>query len=91
MFSILKEISTNPRFKDYKCVFCCYTKTIEKAKKRIFDVYGFENVELAIEILIYIVNILPQQKYIATDNSFPPYFFKKGRAGFPEYMAWYAS
>ena len=82
MFSILKEISTNPRFKDYKCVFVVTQKTIEKAKKRIFDVYGFENVELAIRNSNIYCKYLATAKYIATDNSFPPYFLKRAEQVF---------
>ena len=77
MFSMLKEISTNPRFKDYKCIFVVTQKTIEKAKHRIFDVYGFENIELVIRNSNLYCKYLATAKYIATDNSFPPYFLKR--------------
>ena len=76
MFSMLKELKTNPRWKDYKCAFVVTEDTIEKAKKRM-AFYGFENVILSVRNSKEYLKHLATAKYVMTDNSFPPYFNKR--------------
>ena len=37
MFSMLKELNTNPRWKEYTCAFVVTEDTMEKAKKRMAE------------------------------------------------------
>ena len=76
MFSMLKELNTNPRWKDYTCAFVVNEDTIEKAKKRI-ALYDFERVCLVTRNSKVYLKQLATAKYIMTDNSFPPYFHKR--------------
>ncbi len=77
MFSMLKELKTNPRWNDYKCAFVVTEDTIEKAKKRM-AFYGFEDVILSVRNSKAYLKHLATAKYVMTDNSFPPYFNKRG-------------
>ena len=76
MFSMLKELKTNPRWKEYKCAFVVTEDTIEKAKKRM-AFYGFEDVILSVRNSKEYLKHLATAKYVMTDNSFPPYFNKR--------------
>ncbi len=76
MFAMLKELQTNPCWKDYTCAFVVTEDTIEKAKKRM-AFYGFEGVILSIRNSKAYLKHLATAKYVMTDNSFPPYFNKR--------------
>ena len=76
MFSMLKELQTNPKWQDYTCVFVVTEKTIDKAKKRM-SFYGFDRVRLAVRNSHSYCKYLATAKYLLTDNSFPPYFYKR--------------
>lgn len=76
MFSMLREIKTNPRFSEYKVVFVVTENTINDAKKRM-QKYGFNDVILSIRSAKDYCKYLATAKYIMTDNSFPPYFNKR--------------
>ncbi len=76
MFAMLKELKTNPRWKNYKCAFVVTADTIEKAKKRM-EFYGFSDVILSIRNSNDYLKHLATAKYVMTDNSFPPYFNKR--------------
>ncbi len=76
MFSMLKEIETNSRWSDYKCVFVVTEDTKEKAKNRM-DFYGFKKVGLVERNSNEYCRFLATAKYLMTDNSFPPYFDKR--------------
>lgn len=76
MFSMLKELKTNPRWKDYKCAFVVTEDTIEKAKKRM-AFYGFDDVIFSVRNSKEYLKHLATAKYVMTDNSFPPYFNKR--------------
>lgn len=76
MFSMLKELKTNPRWADYNCAFVVTEDTIEKAKKRM-AFYGFKNVILSVRNSKDYLKHLATAKYVMTDNSFPPYFNKR--------------
>lgn len=76
MFSMLNELNSNPRWKDYKTVFVVTENTIDAAKKRM-EFYGFDRVILAIRNSKPYCRYLATAKYVMTDNSFPPYFVKR--------------
>ena len=78
MFSMLKELQTNPKWQDYTCVFVVTEKTIDKAKKRM-SFYGFDRVRLAVRNSHSYCRYLATAKYLLTDNSFPPYFYKRDK------------
>lgn len=76
MFSMLKEIMTNPEWKDYKAVFSVTEDTAKSAKARM-DFYGFERVVVSLRNSDEYCKYLATAKYLMTDNSFPPYFNKR--------------
>lgn len=76
MFSMLKELNTNPRWKEYTCAFVVTEDTMEKAKKRM-AFYGFKDVVLSVRNSKEYLKHLATAKYVMTDNSFPPYFNKR--------------
>lgn len=76
MFSMLKELKTNPRWKEYTCAFVVTEDTIEKAKKRM-AFYEFKDVILSVRNSKEYLKHLATAKYVMTDNSFPPYFNKR--------------
>ncbi len=76
MFSMLKELKTNPRWQEYTCAFVVTEDTIEKARKRM-EFYGFKDVILSIRNSKAYLKHLATAKYVMTDNSFPPYFNKR--------------
>ena len=76
MFSMLKELQTNPKWQNYTCVFVVTEKTIDKAKKRM-NFYGFDNVHVVVRNSHLYCKYLATAKYLLTDNSFPPYFYKR--------------
>ncbi len=76
MFSMLKELKTNPRWADYTCAFVVTEATLEKARKRM-SFYGFKGVILSVRNSEDYLRYLATAKYIMTDNSFPPYFNKR--------------
>lgn len=76
MFSMLKEIETNSRWSEYKSAFVVTEDTLSKAQKRM-NFYGFKNVKLVVRNSNEYCKLLATAKYIMTDNSFPPYFYKR--------------
>lgn len=76
MFSMLRELKTNPRWKDYKCVFVVTKNTFEKAQQRM-KFYDFGDVILCVRNSKEYSRYLATAKYLMTDNSFPPYFDKR--------------
>ncbi len=76
MFSMLKELCTNKRWSDYKCVFTVTEETAQAARERM-KAYGFDNVILSVRNSKLYCKYLAAAKYIMTDNSFPPYFIKR--------------
>ena len=76
MFSMLREICKNPKYTDYTCVFTVTENTLSKAEKRM-SFYGFDRVILAVRNSNEYKKYLATAKYLMTDNSFPPYFFKR--------------
>lgn len=76
MFSMLREISTNEKYKKYTCVFVVTNATSKKAKSRM-DFYGFDRVKLVVRNSNEYSKYLATAKYVMTDNSFPPFFDKR--------------
>lgn len=76
MFSMLNELNANPRWSDYTTVFVVTQKTLKAAEKRM-KFYGFDRVILAVRDSDSYCKYLATAKYLLTDNSFPPYFYKR--------------
>ncbi|MGN1202951.1 MAG: CDP-glycerol glycerophosphotransferase family protein, partial [Eubacterium sp.] len=76
MFSMLKELNSNPRWSEYKTVFVVTDDTIKAAESRM-KLYGFNKVFLAVRDSNIYCKYLATAKYLMTDNSFPPYFNKR--------------
>ncbi len=76
MFSMLKELKVNPRWREYKTVFVVTENTLEKAQSRM-GFYGFSDVVLVKRDTKSYCKYLATAGYIMTDNSFPPYFNKR--------------
>lgn len=81
MFSMLKEIETNPRWSEYKTVFVVTENTADRARERM-SFYGFNRVTLLVRNSKAYCKALATAKYIMTDNSFPPYFQKRNEQVF---------
>lgn len=75
MFAMLKEIKTNPKYKEYKCIFVVTKSNIEKAKVRMKN-YNID-VILCIRNTNLYYKYLATSKYLFNDNSFPPCFIKR--------------
>lgn len=76
MFSMLREIKTNPRWQEYKTVFVVNDNNVIRAQKRM-DFYGFDDVVICVRNSKEYCRYLAGAKYLMTDNSFPPYFNKR--------------
>lgn len=76
MFSMLKELNTNPRWNEYRTVFVVTEKTVSSARARM-KFYGFDKVIITIRDSGDYCKYLATAKFIMTDNSFPPYFNKR--------------
>lgn len=76
MFALLKELKTNPKWSSFKVVFVVTEKTLAKADARM-KFYGFSDVVLVKRNSKKYSEYLATAKFLATDNSFPPYFHKR--------------
>lgn len=76
MFSMLRELNTNPRWSEYITAFVVTDSTMKAAKNRM-KLYGFDKVILVVRDSDLYCRYLAQAKYLLTDNSFPPYFNKR--------------
>ena len=88
MFAMLKEVCTNPRWSSYKPIFVVTEASIDAARKRM-QFYGFDHVELCVRNSDAYCRQLATAKYLATDNSFPPFFNK--RAGQVYLNTWHGT
>lgn len=75
MFALAKELCVNPRWKNFKVYWVITDDTKESAKKR-FETYGY-SIEFINRTSDQYAQLLACVKYLATDNSFPPYFSKR--------------
>lgn len=76
MFALLRELKTNLKWKDMKCVFVVTEGTKETAPKRMAE-YGFEDIIYVERLSKQYNRYLATCRVLATDNSFPPYFHKR--------------
>lgn len=76
MFALLRELQTNEQWKHMETVFVVTKDNYQKASARM-DFYNFQNVVLVERLSKKYNKYLSRAKYIATDNSFPPYFHKR--------------
>ena len=75
MFALLREINVNPKWKDFHAIFVVTEDTMEAAKTRL-SFYNYK-AKLVIRNSQEYMKYLATCKYVATDNSFPPYFHKR--------------
>ncbi|MDY4769741.1 MAG: CDP-glycerol glycerophosphotransferase family protein [Lachnospiraceae bacterium] len=75
MFAILRELNTNEKWKHMEPVFVVTDANEEKAKSR-FEFYNL-NARTVVRNTKEYCRILAVAKYLITDNSFPPYFYKR--------------
>lgn len=75
MFALLREICTNSRWQTLKPVFVVTQGTLEAARERM-EFYHL-NPELVIRNSTRYCEVLATARYLATDNSFPPFFLKR--------------
>ncbi len=75
MFALLREINLNPKWANMVAIFVVTEDTYNQAKER-FSYYGY-NTRLVIRGSKEYMKYLATAKYLATDNSFPPYFNKR--------------
>ena len=76
MFSLLRELKTNPKYAEYKVAFTVTADKLEAAEERM-KFYGFDDVIITVRNSHPYCKLLATAKYLATDNSFPPYFILK--------------
>lgn len=76
MFSLLRELKTNPKYAEYKVAFTVTADKLEAAEERM-KFYGFDDVIITVRNSHFYCKLLATAKYLATDNSFPPYFNKR--------------
>ena len=76
MFALLRELKTDPKWSNMKCIFVVTEGKREAAKER-FEFYGFKDIVLTERLSKEYNQYLATCKYLITDNSFPPYFYKR--------------
>ena len=75
MFAIVRELNSNEAWKKMHAVFVVTKDTKEEAEKR-FAAYNYK-VTLVCRNTKEYAYYLACAKYLMTDNSFPPYFYKR--------------
>ena len=76
MFALLRELKTDPKWSNMKCIFVV-TEGKRVAAKERFEFYGFKDIVLTERLSKEYNHYLATCKYLITDNSFPPYFYKR--------------
>lgn len=76
MFYILKELTTNKEYSDYKIFVTLKDDSILSAKK-ILDYNKIENIQIVKYLSKEYYRLLACSKYLITDTSFPPCFIKR--------------
>lgn len=76
IFYILKELSTNRAYKDYKIYLVVDEQSISKIKE-LLKVHNFDNVDCAIIRTKKYYKLVASCKYLFNDTSFLPFFIKK--------------
>lgn len=75
MFALAKELCTNPEWSEFTVYWVVTGDTLASAKSR-FETYGYD-VKLVDRQSKEYAQLLARVKYLATDNSFPPFFSKR--------------
>lgn len=77
MFSLVRELSTNSKWKNMEAVFV----VTEKNQKEVEDFFNYYdlNVNFVIRNSKEYCRFLATAKYLVTDNSFPPFFYKRDK------------
>ena len=75
MFALARELAWNPEFKDFEAVFVTVEENQEAAEKRL-AAYGIE-ARVVIRQSDEYDELLARAAFLFTDNSFPPYFYKR--------------
>ena len=75
MFALVRELSENPKWKNMKTVFVVTNDNLEEVKA-FYASYNYK-VHLVVRNSREYCKFLATAKYLVTDNSFPPYFYKR--------------
>ena len=75
MFALARELSVNPKWKNMETVFVV-TKENQKEVEDFYKIYGIK-AHFVIRNSKEYCRFLATAKYLVTDNSFPPYFYKR--------------
>lgn len=76
IFYILKELSSDSRYKSYKIYLSCRAGKLSRFSY-ILKNNGFENVELVVLSSDKYFQLLASAKYLINDNTFLPFFIKR--------------
>lgn len=76
IFHLLKALSTDPRYKDYKLYLCCRGSKKNRFSY-ILDNNGMKNVQLVELSTDEYIRALASSKYLINDNTFLPFFIKR--------------
>lgn len=76
MFALVRELCSNPAYKDYEPVFSVNKDMLPAAKER-FSAYGLDRVRLVVLESNEYNECLARAKYLFNDNTFPAYFTKR--------------
>lgn len=76
MFALVRELCSNPAYKDYEPVFSVNSDLLPAAKER-FSAYGLDRVRLVVLESDEYNECLARAKYLFNDNTFPAYFTKR--------------
>ena len=76
MFALVRELCSNPAYKDYEPVFSVNKDMLPAAKER-FSAYGLDRVRLVVLESDEYNECLARAKYLFNDNTFPAYFTKR--------------
>lgn len=75
MFALAKELTTNPKWNNMETFFVV-TEDNQKEIKDFYNFYGLK-VRFVVRNSNEYCKLLSTAKYLVTDNSFPPYFYKR--------------
>ncbi len=76
MFYLIKELATNPEYKDYKIYLSCRMGNINKFET-MFKKYNIKGVIPVVLSSEEYMKVLASAKYLFNDNTFLPFFLKK--------------
>ncbi len=76
MFALVKELCSNPAYRDFEPVFSVNKDMLPAAKER-FSAYGLDRIRLVVLESDEYNECLARAKYLFNDNTFPAYFTKR--------------